>query len=137
MNLVYSAKTRDFKKKAVFRCSPNIRSQLIQNKFVHIDYDECPCSDHFFVPQCTNCGQFGNTTKKCDAKTNVCLYCSGDHTTKDCHCCINCSMSPNHILREGAKNHNAFSRNCPVYLNEVSKVSLRIDYGCDYVTYSL
>ena len=146
MEFVYSKTTRGFKKKAIFKCSANIRSEIMNNEFLSIDYDECKCIDHFFVPQCTNCGQFGHTTKKCDIQNKtVCLYCAGNHSTKECpskystdkHCCNNCFTSINYSLRDIAASHNAYSRECPVYLNEVSKTALRVDYGCDYVTYNL
>ena len=123
MEFVYSKTTRSFKKKAVFKCSANIRSGIMNNEYLYIDYDECRCSDHFFVPQCTNCGQFGHTTNKCDMKNKtVCLYCAENHSTKECpskytvdnHCCNNCVTSSNYRLREDAISHNAYSRVCPV-----------------------
>lgn len=35
------------------------------------------------IPQCTNCQQYGHTSKCCN-RSSVCVKCAGDHHTKNC-----------------------------------------------------
>lgn len=70
--------------------------------------------------QCYNCGMFGHGASFCH-RPAVCLLCSGEHTTKECHIkkgdnnidqhaykCVNC------IRKKIQHNHKATDSSCPV-----------------------
>ena len=69
---------------AVVKCSPCIRSGLIEKGNVFIDCDHYPCLDHLFVFQCFHCASFGHSSSRCPRKNKYnlrCFFCAakGDH----------------------------------------------------------
>lgn len=133
-----------FKKSAVFTCSPNIRSLIMKCGYLYIDCNKCDCEDNLFIHQCLHCSGFGHTEKFCNLKSVVnvtCVYCAGSHRGPDCpnkynynnHCCTNCLHSQNREIHEDYCSHDATSKQCPIYIRELTKLSLRTDYGFDFV----
>ena len=131
---------------AVIKCSPNVRSVLIENGYILIDCDRCPCQDHFFVFQCFHCASFGHSASRCPHKHKAhlrCFYCAakGDHDSDHCpsklnidkHACCNCLNSTDHDIKTDAITHPANSKQCPLYLRELSKLALRTDFGNDFL----
>ena len=142
--LLFTKPEGDFTKRAIFKCSPNIRSLIMKRGCVYIDYTKCDCSDNLFIHQCLHCAGFGHTVKFCHQKSVSkvsCIYCAGEHCGKDCpnknnynkHCCVNCLASPNREIRDDGISHNSTSHNCPIYIQELTKLTLQTDYGCDFV----
>ena len=131
---------------AVIKCSPSIRYALIEKGHIVIDCDRCPCQDHFFIFQCFHCASFGHSSSRCPQKSKAYLRCSfcaakGDHDSEHCpskanpdkHACCNCMSSSDNEIRSDAITHPANSKNCPIYLREISKLALRTDFGNDFV----
>ena len=131
---------------AVFKCSPCIRSLLLETGSVVIDCDRCPCKDHFFVFQCFHCASLGHSSSRCPRKNNSnlrCFFCAakGDHDSDHCpsklnpdkHACCNCMSSTDLDIRTEAITHSANSKQCPLYLREISKLALRTDFGDNFV----
>ena len=132
--------------KAIIKCTPNVRSAIMQNGCIFIDCDRCPCKDHLFIFQCQHCASYGHSATRCTKKNRedlVCLLCAekGDHTSDRCpsrsnhnvHACTNCLASNEPDIREDGILHAANSKQCPIYLRELSKLALRTDYGTDAV----
>ena len=127
-DLVFAQKNREFTKKAIFTCSPAVRSFILKQEFLYIGYSKCICSDHLFIHQCLHCTGFGHTEKFCLRKSSVkvtCTYCSENHRVTDCphkndsnkKCCSNCSNSLNPVIRKEAVSHSSNSKECPIYIH--------------------
>ena len=133
-----------FKKSALFTCSPNIRALIMKCGYLYIDCNKCDCEDNLFIHQCLHCAGFGHTEKFCNLKSAVnvtCVHCSGSHRGPECphkfnynyHCCTNCLHSQNREISDNHSSHGATSKDCPIFIRELTKLSLRTDYGCDFV----
>ena len=112
--------------------------------YLYIDCNKCECEDNLFIHQCLHCAGFGHTEKFCSLKSAVnvtCVYCAGSHRGPECtnkykydnHCCTNCLHSQNREINDDYCSHDATSKQCPIYIRELTKLSLRTDYGCDFV----
>ena len=143
-NLVFAKNDRDFTKKAIFVCSPTIRSLIMKQGCLYIDCAKCICTDNLFIHQCLHCTGFGHTEKFCHRKSSckvTCTYCSYNHRVTECphknnvnrQCCANCQNSSNLDVRNNARSHSSTSRDCPVFIQELTKLTLKTNYGCDFV----
>lgn len=67
----------------ILEVQPNIRSLLLKEKHVFVNYSACKITDHINVTQCFKCLAFGHLAKFCRF-SSLCGHCAGDHETKDC-----------------------------------------------------
>ena len=73
---------------AVLKVSPEIRRVMVSQGHIFVDMMSVRVRDHFQPLQCFYCQDFGHnqgsSTCKAPAGTNVCMYCSKNHRSKDC-----------------------------------------------------
>ena len=143
-DLVFAKNEGEFTKRAIFTCSPTIRSLIMKEECVYIDCSKCICSDNLFIHQCLYCAGFGHTEKFCNNKSSwqvLCTFCANYHRISECphknnrnkQCCANCLKSSNRDVSEDAISHSASNKDCPIFKQELTKLTLRTDYGCDFV----
>ena len=121
-------------KSAIIKVSPCIRNFIMKRRKVYIGMQSHNVYDHFYIQQCYRCQQFGHKagSKHCKLKDDgtKCLYCSGNHRSKDCldkdnignHKCANCLTSKNADVRHKAHSHNSASKHCPFYKRELQHI---------------
>ena len=113
----------------VFKIDPEIRKCLRdRNDQILTPYSVCKIYDRYHVLQCYKCLGFNHTSKSCNASCSSCFKCSGNHTSSDCEavslCCKNCKTSEK-------SDHMANDKQCPRYLEEISKIRNLTDHGYD------
>ena len=107
---------------AVLKMSSKVRKAIYDNgNKLYISLNRCNVFDRFHVKQCYHCQAYGHLSDKCPDKdkSSSCLYCSGDHRSKECKdkkklCCVNCIKSSNPAIVKGATSHSAASSSCPI-----------------------
>ena len=108
---------------ATFRVSRELRQVLVRhNDRLIIGVISCRVYNRVFIKRCAICQRFGHFFAQCEFKDEPkCGFCGGDHESnncldKSCKNCINC-------VRNNCEdtNHEAFSKQCPVYLDALKK----------------
>ena len=117
---------------AALKMSSPVRRAIYENgDRLYISLNRCKVTDRFYVKQCYHCQKHGHITDDCpDLKQNkpsTCLYCSGEHRSKNCPdknnlCCSNCIKSSNPAIVNGARAHSASSLKCPVLQAHVKNI---------------
>ena len=117
------------KRHAVLKVSPEIRNAVMKHGTVFIGMQSHKAKDHIHVIQCFACQKFGHKqgSEHCEMRGGHrhCLYCSGDHQSKDCRVkndpnkykCINCINSKNKFHQDHAC-HTSTSNFCPFVARE-------------------
>ena len=86
----------------------------------------CKTEDYVYVHQCYKCQKFGHSHSNCKANINTCLYCSGNHRSKECNSknnkdsykCANCTL-----------NHCSNASICTEYKSQVEKLTNNTKYS--------
>ena len=115
---------------AILKMSENIRAVIKSHgNRVYLDLTSHAIKDNFHVTQCYKCQKFGHKADSphCSG-IQVCLYCSGNHLSKECgvkndqskHVCSNCKISPQ--FKNKACGHQSNSIFCPVFMKETETV---------------
>ena len=120
-------------KKAAIKCSPEIRSYIMNRNggFIFVGLCRCKVYDRYFVPQCFHCYGFNHFANNCPNKNNParCAKCSGQHKTENCRSkflkCLNCVKAK----VNGSKDHEATSRYCPILIREQTQIQKRTNYS--------
>ena len=110
----------------ILKVSSNLRKLILKNgDKLRVGMKRCPVYDRFFVKRCFGCQHYGHFHDQCPTKNIFCCgKCTGEHETQHCdapiadHKCINC-------IRAGKSEgiyHPATSLNCPIYINELTKI---------------
>lgn len=113
----------------VIQVSPELRKKLIKLGKIFLGWSCCRVEDHIQISRCYKCNGFGHVGKFCKQTSSSCSHCSGDHDVKDCQkkneapCCVNCKRFK--LQHE----HAASDRNCPSYLNALSGLINKTEYG--------
>lgn len=118
---------------AVVRVSSKIRDMIRSDRNrLFLGITTCRIFDRFHVKRCNKCQDFGHFKDNCPNPAR-CGYCGENHESDSCphkdkdpstHSCVNCK-------RENPQNcvgHNAFSRNCPSYINAQKRLQATIPY---------
>ena len=124
-------------KYAVLKVTPEIRKYIISHGKIYLGMYSLRVRDHFHPLQCFSCQQHGHKQGSPDCKHHgksdkTCLYCAGDHLSKDCpnkkdaskHACANCLNSSNPEHRKNAL-HKSTSFKCPFVVKEVNSLIYR------------
>ena len=126
------------RKTLIVRCSPLIRAAIHKNgDRLKIGVSLCRVYDRIHVLQCNKCCRFGHHHNNCKAEEVFCAHCSEKHSSRDCphkkntqhHSCINCLLSKTESIKINATKHNAFSFQCPLYINERNRIISRTEFG--------
>jgi hypothetical protein len=125
---------------AVIKVDPRIRSYIVANKRkICLDMSEVHAKDQIHLTQCFACQNYGHKRGsdhckfKDDKEKNICLYCAGEHPSKDCpvkrdqrkHKCHNCFSSPVSTTRKNATGHTSTSLDCPIRQRQVQSLVSR------------
>lgn len=107
---------------------------LLSSQSPSIQIGMCYYPVDIYVPitRCFNCQAFGHTFHNCKRKNCYCAICGySGHTSQDCSSkdptmvtCINCysyNSTCSNSQAEYDANHEAFSKNCPIYKNYFTK----------------
>ena len=125
-------------KYAIAKVSPEIRKVLMSNGKLYLGMRSHRIRDHFQPLQCFACQVHGHKQGSTDCKhhgtdrKNTCLYCSGDHMSKDCpvkkeprkYKCANCAHSDKPELRNNCC-HTSTSLKCPFVIKEINALLRR------------
>ena len=119
---------------AILKVSPNIREFMINRGKIFVGMHSVKVRDHFQPLQCYACQKYGHKQGSQDCvhfgkETNNCLYCCGNHFSKDCqvkrdsskHVCANCSQSNSHEQKNNAS-HKSTSFKCPFMVREINSL---------------
>lgn len=115
----------------VMEVTPHIRSLLLSDKHVYVNYYACRVSDYVKVLQCFKCLAFGHFAKNCKS-TPLCGHCAKPHETKECTkrkespVCGNCrrwtsQVAPQHSALDG--------KSCPILRKRITDRINSINYG--------
>ena len=128
LKVVYYDKKNEF---VVIRVSPDIRQTIRQaNDKIYLGLGSHRVRDHFYVTQCYHCQGLGHKTGSRFCKTreiaSVCLYCAGEHQSRQCmhngqvnkHKCHNCANSKIKAHKNSAHSHTATDELCPFIIKE-------------------
>lgn len=106
---------------------------------VCLDWSTHAFEERITIRQCRKCSKFHHLTDDCKSPA-TCSYCSsGDHALDACPLksdsskarCSNCSrFNTGHTLQKHPVAHPATSRQCPVYLHQLSRAQERRNYVC-------
>ena len=127
-------------KSALLKVTPCIREVIMKNQRIYLDLESHYVSDSFHVQQCYHCQSFGHkaNSDNCASKTSepTCFYCGCAHKSSACRNkhdkskqkCANCSKSNVQTIKSAASNHNASSKNCPIYQKEIELIKSKTCY---------
>lgn len=118
----YFTRTRNSKGQVylVYKVEYNVGEILLQNSFVHFEFNRLNVFNFKPLVQCHKCARFGHTDKYCKYKKLTCPNCNGNHTLKNCQfsatgqlnadnmACANC------IRNNLPHNHSSWEVKCPI-----------------------
>lgn len=133
VKIVYIYPPRENRKttNCVIEVSPNIRTLLLREKHVFVNYFACKVSDHIKVLQCFKCLAFGHFAKNCRF-SSLCDHCAEVHEIKDCGkknaapVCGNCKKWMSH---ENPAHSALNGNNCPILRKRLADKINSINYG--------
>ncbi|XP_024876853.1 uncharacterized protein LOC112457818 [Temnothorax curvispinosus] len=115
----------------VIEVTPGIRTHLLKDRYIFLDYFACEITDYVRVLQCFKCLAFGHFAKDCRF-TTICGHCAGGHETRNCTLrsgapeCGNCKR----WLPQAGRQHSALdNKNCPILRRRMSERISSINYG--------
>lgn len=98
---------------------------------LYLDLHRLNYDEFLNIKQCTNCGLFGHTKKRCEQQHKTCLECGGEHGhRKPCRPrCINCKYSNNNFNQNFPTEHKCTDRvNCPNWGRQIALLKKTIRY---------
>ena len=111
---------------------------------LYIGLSICKVTERYHILQCYACQKFGHRkgTEKCqlfNTSKNICLYCSGEHTSKICSVkkqsnlfkCNNCATSTENSIRTNCMGHTTTDAKCPL-LQQALKLLMNRTIGTSY-----
>lgn len=132
INIIYTFPPKDKKTSVscVIEVSPAIRTKLLKNSRVYINYSTCRLEDYIRVLQCYKCLAFGHLSKHCTAES-LCGHCAGTHEMKNCPnrsstaICGNCKR----WLHEELSHSALDGRSCSILKKRLQEKIRNINYG--------
>lgn len=133
----------------ILKVSPIIREAIMKRGSIFINMESHTVKDNIHVIQCFCCQEHGhkkgdNECKHKNDGKNTCLYCSGDHESRNCRfkkdCsqwnCSNCANSKNPQYKMNSKGHTTTSSQCPFVIQQ-SKAIISRTQGLELKNFSL
>ena len=133
----------------ILKVSPEIREAIKKRGSIFINMESHMVKDQVHVIQCFCCQEHGhkkgeNECKLKNAGKNICLYCSGDHESRNCEFkkdsshwnCSNCANSNNPHYKTNSKGHTTTSPYCPFVIQQTKSIINRTQ-GLDSKNFSL
>ena len=131
----------------VLKLSPVIRDAIMTRGKLYIDMEAHDVRDQFHIIQCYRCQEHGHkqgdqSCKLKDSNVSVCLYCSGNHESKQCPDkrdttkwkCSNCANSSNPEHQRNCEGHTTTSSHCP-FVKQQTQSLIRRTQGLDVKNY--
>lgn len=100
---------------------------------VYLGWKHCRVIEYNNLPRCFKCCGFNHYAKECKGQL-TCFKCGGSHNGKECKSekseCVNCVKKYNKLKDKSdfdieSLKHNAYSKNCPVYVALIEKQKKR------------
>ena len=133
----------------ILKVSPSIREAIMKRGSIFINMESHTVKDQVHVIQCFRCQEHGHKKgeNECKLKNdtkNICLYCSGDHESRNCGFkkdashwnCSNCAHSKNPKYKMNSKGHTTTSSQCP-YVIQQTKAIISRTQGLELKNFSL
>lgn len=133
----------------ILKVSPEIRQAIMKRGSIFLDMESHIVKDQVHVIQCFSCQEHGhkkgeNECKLKNASNNICLYCSGDHESRNCRSkkdpsqwnCSNCANSKNPQYKMNSKGHTTTSSICPFVIQQTKSIINRTQ-GLELKNFSL
>ncbi|XP_030751008.1 uncharacterized protein LOC115878599 [Sitophilus oryzae] len=116
----------------IIEVSPMIRKMMLEKQFIFIGWKKSYVSDYLRIIQCYKCYGYGHVEKECRG-TLTCSKCTEGHKFNACKSIndvfINCVNHNKKLRKTVPVDHSVKSKDCPIYLNYLSVLKQRIDYG--------
>ena len=133
----------------ILKVSPEIREAIMKRGSIFINMESHIVKDQVHVIQCFCCQEHGHKKgeNECNLKNtgkNICLYCSGDHESRNCRLkrdsshwnCSNCANSKNPQYKMNSKGHTTTSSQCPFVIQQTKSIINRTQ-GLELKNFSL
>ena len=119
------------------KVSPVIRDFLLKAGRIYVGNVMCSVIDRFHLKQCFKCQKIGHISVACKEDHSICMYCSANHTTRNCpnkknrssFKCRNCAQSKDPSISSLCDTHNSGSKDCPCIIREINRLRERTDYS--------
>jgi len=133
VKIVYVFPPRENRKftNCILEVPSNIRTVLLKEKHVFVNFSACRISDYINVLQCFKCLAFGHLARHCKFSA-LCGHCAGDHEMMECQLrnessiCGNCKR----WAPQEERTHSALdSKKCPILHRRIADRVKSINYG--------
>lgn len=115
---------------AIVECDPITFKNLLEEKYLYINWSRCRVFEYVSVYRCFKCGGFNHHAGKCTTEEK-CLKCAEKgHKTDHCNSndvkCANCLEVKLKSNFDVNVNHSTFDVMCPVYLKQMQTEKQKI-----------
>lgn len=109
---------------AILECDPLTFKNIINEKYLFINWDTCRVFEYVGIFRCFKCGGYNHNAENCNRKSR-CLKCAEEgHETGDCESdsvkCLNCLEAKSNLKLDIDIHHSVYDSNCPVYLRKIN-----------------
>jgi hypothetical protein len=130
---------------AVIKVDECIKNAIVsQGMKIYLGLSSCRVSERYHLLQCYQCQEFGHKKGSTECKLHksevtICLYCSGNHASKECQVkkdsnatrCHNCATSKVTFYKQNCGGHTSTSTECPI-LQQALKAVMNRTVGTTY-----
>lgn len=134
---------------AVVQVTPELRKRLLAPHVrLATRFTMVQVQDFSPVRVCFKCQGFGHHSTKCNAQTDICPMCAGNHRQQACpykddkskECCVNCIRHNDALMAMATTSHRSITLfntkhratdtdSCKAYKEELAKEKVKINYG--------
>ncbi|KAG8171636.1 hypothetical protein JTE90_013067 [Oedothorax gibbosus] len=94
---------------------------LVNTKFVYVGLKKCACEPFISVLHCKNCGEYGHSKKRCQAKESRCLSCGTPSPDQFHICfykCLNCVLNNSRTGKNDPTFHKSGHYQCAEFIRQ-------------------
>lgn len=95
---------------------------------ISVGWRQCRVFDYFSVKRCFKCWGYNHIAKNC-MRQETCHKCAGEHKADECKAkkkrCVNCMHKIKAYNLKINEEHDALSRECPIYLRAIEQEKKR------------
>lgn len=117
---------------AVIELDCNSYKKMLKIGLLNLPWRECRIYQHLYLKRCFKCCGYSHKSFECKFDQK-CSLCAGTHKFSECKtktmCCINCKMANEKFRLHLNTKHHAFSRNCSILQQRMSKLQSNIEYN--------
>lgn len=112
--------------------TPSLFNSIINKGSLYVGWKKCGVKEHFSLPMCYKCCNYGHFKKDCRSQCVVCPLCSGNHERKDCDSdvfsCINCKNLNVKFKMNVSVDHAATDPQCHSHSYKIEQLKTKINY---------